>query len=206
MTKEEKIQILKRECNFKPDIYRGLYDLDCKVGIEIGVRLGNNLANLAKNKKFKEGMLYGLDSWREDPNKPEINDASYSQKQLDNQYALCVNKFQNLPFVKIIRSLSVEGTNHFPDEHFDFIYIDAAHDYDSVKEDLNAWWSKLKEGGVFSGHDYFPDRRVWRGKEVGVYKAVNEFVKEKGTEVHHTTSTEREGGAGVACNSFFVIK
>lgn len=206
MTKNEKIEILKRKCNFKPDIYRGLYDLECKVGIKIGVRFGNNLANLAKNEKFKEGMLYGLDSWREYPNKPEINDEGYSQKQLDNQYASCVKRFQNLPFVEIIRSLSIEGSNNFSDDYFDFIYIDASHDYDSVKEDLNIWWPKLKNGGVFSGHDYFPDRRVWRGKEVGVYKAVNEFVKEKETKVHHTTSTELEGGVGISCNSFFIIK
>lgn len=206
MKKEEKIKILKEHCNFKPDIYQGLELLDCKVGIEIGVREAGNLRNLAKNSKFKEGMLFGLDCWTEDPERPEINDAGYTQNDLNNQYLGCVIRFSSNPFVKIVRNFSYEGSLLFEDNYFDFIYIDAAHDYESVVEDLNAWWPKLKKGGIFSGHDYFPDTRVWRGKECGVYKAVNEFAVQKNTEVHHVTDTNKEGGPGVACNSFFIIK
>ena len=46
MTKKEKIEILKQHCNFKPDIYQALELLNCKVGVEIGVRIGNNFKNL----------------------------------------------------------------------------------------------------------------------------------------------------------------
>ena len=57
MTKEEKIQVLKQYANFKPDVYEALEKLECKIGIEIGVREAGNLRNLAKNKKFQEGKL-----------------------------------------------------------------------------------------------------------------------------------------------------
>lgn len=206
MTKEEKIKILKETIEWKPDIPKALEKLECKVGIEIGVRKGGNLSNIAKNPNFKGGMLYGLDCWTEDPDKPEINDANYTQSDLDNQYWGCVSMFSSNPFVKIVRNYSYEGSLDFPDGYFDFIYIDAAHDYDSMVEDINAWWPKLKEGGIFSGHDYFPDKRIWRGKACEVYRAVNEFVASQNTEVHHVTSTEKEGGPGVACNSFFIVK
>ena len=206
MTKKEKIEILKQHCNFKPDIYQALELLNCKVGVEIGVRIGNNFKNLLKNKKFQEGILYGVDCWTEDPERPEINDIKLSQDQLNADYLRLVFEYSSVPHVKFVRNFSYEASLDFPDEHFDFIYIDAAHDYDSVVEDLNAWWPKLKQGGLFSGHDYFPDTRIWRGKECGVYKAVNEFVIQKNTKVHHVTDTDRGGGPGVACNSFFIIK
>lgn len=206
MTKEEKVRVLKELANYKPTIYQALDKLDCKVGIEIGVRVGNNLKDLAKNKRFQEGKLYGLDCWREDPERPEINDEGFSQSSLDQQYASVVNMFASQEYVEIIRDFSEEGSQRFKDSTFDFIYIDAAHDYSSVKRDVETWWPKLKDGGIFSGHDYFPDTRIWRGKKCGVWDAVNEFAESIGTRVHHTTDTNLEGGPNVACNSFFIVK
>ena len=47
------------------------------------------------------------------------------------------------------------NTDHiFPDEHFDVIYIDGDHSYDSVIRDLNLYMPKLKHGGIICGHDY----------------------------------------------------
>lgn len=206
MTKKEKIDILKETILWKLDIPIALEKLDCKIGVEIGVRMAGNLKNLAKNPKFKEGILYGVDCWSEVPGKPEVNDAGFTQQQLDMQYWQCIADFSQNPFVKIVRNFSYEASLEFPDEYFDFVYIDAAHDYDSMVEDIKAWWPKLKKGGLFSGHDYFPDERIWRGKKCEVYRAVNEFLEEKGLKVDHVTDTNKEGGPGVACNSFFAIK
>lgn len=54
--------------------------------------------------------------------------------------------------------------------YFDVIYIDGAHDYESVKKDLINSWLHLVDGGIIVGHDYrreLPDR---------VFKAANEAV------------------------------
>jgi predicted O-methyltransferase YrrM len=40
------------------------------------------------------------------------------------------------------------------DEYFDLIYIDADHSYESVLHDIKISLSKLKRGGIMSGHDY----------------------------------------------------
>jgi hypothetical protein len=49
------------------------------------------------------------------------------------------------------------------------VYIDAAHDYDTVKRDLETWSKKVKSGGFICGHDY--NSNSWPG----VVQAVDEF-------------------------------
>lgn len=48
----------------------------------------------------------------------------------------------------------------------DFVFIDGAHDYASVRSDIEVWLPFIKEGGILSGHDY--------GVHPGVMKAVRE--------------------------------
>ena len=65
---------------------------------------------------------------------------------------------------------SVEACELFDDNYFDWIFIDANHDYPYIKENLEIWTPKVKIGGIVSGHDYN------NGKWVGIKKAVDEFV------------------------------
>jgi hypothetical protein len=65
---------------------------------------------------------------------------------------------------------SIEGSKLFEDESLDFVYIDASHEYENVKNDLIYWYPKVKYGGVFAGHDYGSN---WKGVKL----AVDEFFK-----------------------------
>lgn len=53
---------------------------------------------------------------------------------------------------------------HFDDE-FDLVFIDALHDYPSVRADIEAWWPLVRSGGVLAGHDY---NHQWPGVERAV--------------------------------------
>ena len=55
---------------------------------------------------------------------------------------------------RICRNFTTVCANDEEDEYFDFVYIDARHDFKGVYEDLVKWWPKLKKGGIFAGHDY----------------------------------------------------
>ena len=72
-------------------------------------------------------------------------------------------------FVKLLKMDSISAAKKFSDESLDFLFIDGAHDYESVKADLCAWGPKMKRGGLIGGDDYnergFP----------GVRRAVDEF-------------------------------
>ena len=53
-----------------------------------------------------------------------------------------------------IVTTSVRAANLFGDETIAFCFIDADHSYESVTADLNAWWPKVRPGGMLAGHDY----------------------------------------------------
>ncbi len=77
---------------------------------------------------------------------------------------------------------SNEQYKNISDESFSMIFIDAAHDYESVKADLNNFYPKLKSGGIFAGHDYGE-------KSCGVGQAVDEFVKENNLKLEIMTAS-----------------
>ena len=68
--------------------------------------------------------------------------------------------------VRVWRERSVEAADKIEDGTMDIIYLDAAHDFDSVCADIDAWWPKVRVGGILCGDDYIDG---WQG----VVKAVN---------------------------------
>jgi len=53
-----------------------------------------------------------------------------------------------------IKMTSIEAAKKYDDNSLDFVFIDADHEYNSVREDIAAWLPKIKIGGIISGHDY----------------------------------------------------
>jgi predicted O-methyltransferase YrrM len=75
----------------------------------------------------------------------------------------------------ILRLTSSEASVRFADGSLDFVYLDAQHHYEAIKDDINAWLPKVKRGGVLGGHDYL-EGQLPSGL-YGVKRAVHEFVE-----------------------------
>lgn len=61
--------------------------------------------------------------------------------------------------------------------NFDLIFIDARHDYEFVRHDIQKWRPKVNPGGILSGHDYSPDSHYWPGVKQAVDEVFGDAVK-----------------------------
>lgn len=138
---------------------------------EIGVFEGNYASSILEGIPSCE--LHLIDLWD-----PSGNDFFYSEFEADhlNQaYEKVKSRFGSNQNVKIIKGDSRKLFSLFDDEYFDWIYIDGDHSYEGVYLDLKNWSSKVKRGGVISGHDFDPDLSWDVASNFGVNRALCEF-------------------------------
>ena len=82
---------------------------------------------------------------------------------------------------------TLDASVHFPNSSLDFIYVDASHLYADVRADLEAWWPKLKHGGLMAGDDYFNGYVPLAKYTFGVKDAVDEFASAHNHRVYITS-------------------
>lgn len=157
------------------------------IGCEIGVGSGD-FSQILFNET-KPLYLYLIDRWlyMEDLD-PTVYGwkCKHSQADYDRFYQMTIDKFKNNNNVIILKKTSTEALDSFEDYFFDYIYIDASHDYESVKNDLELSRKKIKKNGFICGHDYNKNYNHNRKNEYGVIKAVDEFVKKYNLKIDIT--------------------
>lgn len=97
-----------------------------------------------------DGTLYCVDHWLADydPTDP----ASNGNREEDYQATLLRLKRFGRRAV-ILRTTSELASQQFDDDTLDLVYIDGCHQDASVRQDIDLWWPKVKDGGLFAGHD-----------------------------------------------------
>lgn len=122
---------------------------------EIGVYRGRFAEH---NAQVWQGHYYAIDAWAYRPGDPgDKNFKSYAT----NKDSMSTTRKRlhdatggNTSRYTVMQALSTEAAEKFPDDHFDWLYIDALHTHDAVVKDMRAWWPKLRTGGLMSGDDY----------------------------------------------------
>lgn len=136
---------------------------DYSRGAEVGVWRGDS-SNLILGLPMIE-KLYMVDPWS------KFKKSLSPQPVFDYIYEQVKKRVE--PYgerASIIRRLSVQAASIVPKD-LDFVFIDASHDYESVKDDIQAWRDHIRPGGVLTGDDY---DLGFNRNDMTVHIAVNE--------------------------------
>jgi hypothetical protein len=176
-----------------------------------GVEVGSFKGDFAKEILEQwPGILYLVDPWRE-MKEEEYDDIS----NMKHQGKVYEKTFENLTGFEeralMMRMTSDQAAELFPDRSLDFVYIDANHTYEHVKNDIMLWYPKVKIGGILAGHDFLKlecfnkesyangqkNHPIWMWLDgdynnrfyagmFGVNPAVEEFLEYNGYDLHVT--------------------
>jgi len=137
---------------------------------EVGCWSGITTRNVALNTK---ATYYAVDAWPD--TLAENTDPSIAASLADMPNGAIYKEFlkttKDLPNVRAIRTTTTEAARFLTGIEFDFVFIDAAHDYESVKGDILAWLPLVRDGGILCGHDW--------GQPFEVEKAVDELFRSR---------------------------
>jgi len=138
---------------------------------EVGVYLGRSLLYLAEalaRRGKTDSILFAVDRFEGADWCPNMYEKFVSHLQATDPEAA--------KLVIVQRGDARFWAGVHADGMLDMVFIDADHNYESVRSDIAAWRPKVKPGGIIAGHDYSGDMY---GSFPGVDQAVHEaFGKE----------------------------
>ena len=119
--------------------------------VEVGSFLGKSavymaveIINSGKNIRFD-----CIDHW-EGSEEHSGND----KVNLDTMYEDFLKNIEPVKgVINPIKMSSIEASKLYKPNSLDFIFIDASHDTQSVREDLTYWMPRIKEDGIIAGDD-----------------------------------------------------
>lgn len=143
------------------------------LGAEVGVLYGDTSEYLLA--EFPNLTLISIDPYLE-YNEPGTDRSQATMSRYEQEARNKLSRFGSRSH--LIKSFSLEVAPSLENESLDFVFIDANHEYGFVKQDLEAWFPKVRCGGLICGHDY----QSWPG----VRQAVDEFSLQRGLRGFNT--------------------
>lgn len=140
--------------------------------IEVGSWIGGGSTHhIASLLKEKGGKMYCVDTWLGNP-RQQIGEVMY-QPELHYVYQQFLSNIVQWKLTDVVVPIRMKSTEAAKALNIkpDLIYLDAEHSYESVYQDLQAWYPFVKKQGILCGDDW-----SWPS----VQKAVDQFAKENG--------------------------
>lgn len=143
--------------------------------VEIGAWKGQSAAFMAVEiiNSGKDIQFHVIDTWKGSEEHWDPKAPSFEPVLAEKGTIFPIFKQNLAPVwdkIKPIQLASLEAVDQFKDESLDFVYIDAAHDYENAKADIQSWLPKVRKTGIIAGDDY-----GW----AGVAKAVKEIFGDR---------------------------
>jgi hypothetical protein len=148
------------------------------VGVEIGVHRGDFSAELLRTVRPRR--LHLIDPWRYEAD-TDYSEAWYGgkasggQAEMDERHqAVCARFAAEIRSGRVVIHRAESGAvmAGFPENTFDWVYVDGNHYYEFVRQDLALAFERTKPGGHIAGDDY-AEAGWWQG---GVRRAVDELA------------------------------
>lgn len=166
------------------DIFRDLIVENIKPGItvaELGVFDGATTMMNLPIIKAVSGKYYAVDWFNgTDESQRGVDHNNVDHTSLRHYYREGYDQYiyplflENIKKTKcddvcvVIKAKTEDAASLIPDGSLDICFIDAAHDYVNVTNDIKNYLPKVKKGGILCGHDYDNDH-------IELMKAVNDF-------------------------------
>lgn len=129
-------------------VLRGLTGKAVEVGTDEGLFAETLL-------KSWPGHLYCVDPWA---TLDDYKDDCINARDRDADFKTAMNRLAPYLYrVIVLRKLSEEAYQEFENESLDFVYLDANHNREHFEQDIQRWYGKVRQGGVFAGHDWNGD-------------------------------------------------
>jgi len=122
--------------------------------VEVGSFMGKSTAFMCVeifNSK-KDIWFDAVDTWEGSVEHQEMD--VIKNKQLYDIFIENMKDFIDRDLVLPRRMTSLEAAVKYRDNSLDFVFLDASHEEQDVKDDIDAWLPKIKEGGVLAGDDW----------------------------------------------------
>jgi predicted O-methyltransferase YrrM len=147
-----------------------------KTFVEVGCKEGRTTGFILKN--VPDSRVIAIDPWIADPAPANGDPTREDYKAWDFgkiEREFWENVGENKNRCVMIRQTSAEAATGaapvgYPIQLQDLIFIDALHDYESVKQDIALWWPKVRVGGMLALHDF---NHQWPGVERAIAESFN---------------------------------
>jgi hypothetical protein len=144
----------------------------CEIGVAFGGFSESILREMLPKKFFAIDYFSQNDPFVEFWGRTDFKDSNMPhRKWYENRFRDRIAS----GLVETRQGFSWDVLSGFPDGFFDYAYLDAAHDYDSVMKDLGVLPHKIKDGGFIQFNDY-TGGGVLDDNFYGVIPAVNKFI------------------------------
>ena len=140
------------------------YNTRGSIGVEIGSLHGRSSVEIASS--VPNATLYCIDGWDGYDSSSDLFTVEEQERMsYPKKGTLCTLEFfrkntQGCPNIVPIRGYSPQHIRNW-NAAVSFVFLDALHANPSDWDNILFWMPRLKSGGRFAGHDYYPDRSQW---------------------------------------------
>ena len=122
--------------------------------VEVGSWVGESAIAMHAGLGPAGGTIYCVDTWEGTP-----TDATGYWADIyspDKVFQMFLENIGDLidTRVRVIKGESLQVAQDMEPQDLDMVFLDAGHDYDSVREDIEAWLPHVAPDGILCGHDF----------------------------------------------------